>query len=383
MAIDWEAVREDFPVLREWTYFMTATLGPVPVTAERAMTAHLRHRNEQACLDFLDWFTAADKVRAQAAVLIGAAADDIAFIPNTATGLSWLLNGIAWKTGDQILYLANEFPNNIYAPLALGPRGVEAKPVSIAGERFSLDEFLGQLTPRTRLVVLSAVNYATGLRPPLAEIGAELRRRGILFYVDGTQSVGALRTDVRAAAVAVMAVHAYKWLLCPPGIGFAYIAPEVREWLHPAVYSWRSHKNWRNVDCLHHGAPELPSGAEKYEGGMQNFSGIFALGAVLEMLNGWGADAVEQRVLAISEKVRALVQSRGGQSPGNCHPYYDSPIIAAHFAGADLRQLSAGLRQQRVAAAVRKGGLRLSPHFFNNDNDLDRLDAALEASVKR
>jgi selenocysteine lyase/cysteine desulfurase len=226
-----------------------------------------------------------------------------------------LLNGIGWKTGDQVLYLANEFPNNIYAPLALGARGIEAKPVSIAGERFSVDEFLGQLTPRTRLVVLSAVNYATGLRAPLAGIGAELRRRGVLFYVDGTQSVGALRTEVRATAVAVMAVHAYKWLLCPPGIGFAYIAPE--------------------------------------------------------------------GVLAISEKVRALVRSRGGQSPGDCHPYYDSPIIAAHFAGADLQQLSAGLRQQRVAAAVRKGGLRLSPHFFNNDNDLERLDAALEASVKR
>jgi selenocysteine lyase/cysteine desulfurase len=383
MAIDWEAARVDFPVLRNWAYFNTASLGPVPARAERAIIAHLRHRDEQACLDFLAWFAEAEKVRAQAAVLIGAAAEDIAFLPNTGTGLSWLLNGIGWKTGDQIAYLANEFPNNTYAPLALGARGIEAKPVSTGGERFSVDEFLDQLTPRTRLVVLSAVNYATGLRPPLAEIGVELQRRGILFYVDGTQSVGALRTDVRAAGVAVMAVHAYKWLLCPPGIGFAYIAPEVREWLQPAVYSWRSDKNWRNVDCLHDGAPELPGGAAKYEGGMQNFSGIFALGAVLEMLNGWGAEAVEQRVLTVSEKVRGLVRSRGGQTPGDGYPYYDSPIIAAHFAQADLQQLSAGLRQQRVAAAVRKGGLRLSPHFFNNDRDLEQLDVALKAGVKK
>src|SRR5262249_4301468 len=97
---------------------------------------------------------------------------------------------------------------------------------------------------------ISEVNYASGLRPPLAHLSKFLRERGILLYVDGTQSVGALRFDVQESQPDMMAVHAYKWMCSPTGVGFMYVAPHLRAKLLPHVAGWRTHRDWRNVDNL-------------------------------------------------------------------------------------------------------------------------------------
>ena len=225
MPIDHSRVREQFPILTEWAYLNAASFGPLPTCAVEAVEAHYRRRNEKACLDFLDWFSEIEMIRAQAATLVGADADDIAFVPNCGTALSWLMNGIDWKPGDHILSLSDEFPNNLYFAEILESRGVRFTAAAVPEGRFSAEEFLGQVTGRTRLVLLSAANYSTGLRPPLEPIGAALRERGVLLYVDGTQSVGALPTDVESAGIDMLAVHAYKWLCSPTGIGFAYVRP--------------------------------------------------------------------------------------------------------------------------------------------------------------
>jgi len=377
VAVDWQRIREQFPVLQHWTYLNSASFGPLPRCAAEAIQNHLRRRDEQAALDFLDWFTEADCVRADAARLIGAGAADIAFIPNAGAALSWLMNGIDWRPGDHILTLAHEFPNNLYWPKVLQEQGVESTEFEPPDGRFSPEEFLAEVRGTTRAVLASAVNYSTGLRLPLEKIGPELKRRGVLLYVDGTQNAGALQTDVRALGVDFLAVHGYKWLLCPEGIGFAYVSPEVREWLKPLVYSWRSHRDWRNVDHLHHGPPELPETAEKYEGGLQNMSGISAMGAVLNLMHQLGPQAIERRVLELAEGAREVLRSCGARLPAGRCPYYDSPVVTAQFPGADASQLAAGLKQRRIAVAARKGSLRVSPHFFNNEEDLQRLGSAL------
>ena len=378
MSTDWHRLRGQFPVLKDWAYLNTATFGPVPVCAAEAAAAHLRQRDETASLGFLDWYTEADVVRRAAARLVGAEAEDIAFIPNAGAALAWLIGGIDWKSGDGIVTLAHEFPNNLYYPKVLGKAGVTHAEVQLPDGKFSMDHFLEALTPRTRLVLMSSVNYSTGLRPPIELIGLELQKRDILFCVDGTQSVGALRLDVRAAAIDFLLVHAYKWMLSPTGTGFAYIAPRVREWLEPSVYSWRSHKNWRDVDQLHHGVPELPPEAIKYEGGMQNFGGIFAMGAVLGLIHSIGPESIERRVQQIAEKTREVLRSHGARLASDEHPHYDSPIVTARFPGVDVSRLAVGLRAKRIAVAARKGNLRVSPHFFNSDEDLARFAEGLE-----
>ena len=111
-----------------------------------------------------------------------------------------------------------------------------------------------------------------------------LRSRGVLLFVDGTQSVGALRFDVGAIRPDMLAVHGYKWLISPTGAGFMYVSPELRERLRPNVIGWRSHRDWRNVDNLHHGVPELSDSAEKYEGGAVSFPLLYAMEAAIDLI---------------------------------------------------------------------------------------------------
>ena len=369
---DWRQVRLQFPALAEWTFLNTATFGQMPRRAVEAAAAHFARRDRFACADFLEWFDDADRIRGLCARLIHCLPTDIAFIPNASTALSLLLDGIDWKAGDRFVTLEDEFPNHYYHPLFLGGRSVEF--VEAPWERF-----YDSITPRTRLVALSLLNYSTGFRAPLEEISAFLRSRGVLLYVDGTQGLGALEFDVRRTPVDMLAVHGYKWLLAPTGAGFAYTAPGLREWLQPGVIGWRSHKDWRNHDHLHHGAPEFKGDAEKYEGGMLSFPLLYAMGASLEMFLETGPDAIERRVAEIAGKTRQVLREAGAALLSDQCPHYDSPIIAARFGGRDVSALARRLEERKVLVAARHGNLRVSPHFYNDESDLERFAEVLHS----
>ncbi|MCS7314022.1 MAG: aminotransferase class V-fold PLP-dependent enzyme [Bryobacterales bacterium] len=363
---DWAALRAEFPALAHWTYLNTATFGQVPRCSIQAILRHFQRRDELACSDFLQWFDDADRIRLLAAQLIGAQPSDIAFIPNAATALGLLLGGICWRPGDRIVTLEHEFPNLIYHPALLATRGLEF--VETPWERF-----WDAITPNTRLVLLSEVNYITGFRAPVADIAPELRRRGILLFVDGTQSAGALCFDASQVQPDMYAVHGYKWLLAPNGAGFMYVHPELRARLAPNVIGWRSHRDWRAVDNLHHGAPVFRCEAEKYEGGMIPFALLYALEASLRLILGAGVERIEQRVLGLADRVRDAVRQAGGRLLSDEAPHYDSPLVAARFPGRSASELARALASRRVLVSARHDYLRISPHFYNDESDVARF----------
>ena len=356
---NWDAIRCEFPALAHWTYLNTATFGQLPRRATDAVARHFAHRDELACGDFLAWYDDADRIRAKIGRLINCVAGDIAFVPNASTALGLLLAGLDWHPGDHVLTLEHEFPNNLYAPGLLERFGVETTACP-------WDRFYDSVNARTRLAILSSVNYNTGFAPPLAELANFLHARGILLYVDGTQSLGALRFDVAHVQPDMLAVHGYKWLLSPNGAGFFYIAPRLRERLQPNVVGWRSHRDWRNVDNLHHGVPELLPSAEKYEGGSVSFALLYAMEASLDLILEIGPDVIERRVLYLAAKAREIMGELGA-TVANCA----SPIVAARFENRDVSALARELKEQRVLVAARRGHLRVSPHLYNNEKDLE------------
>jgi len=370
---DWPRIRTEFPALERWTFLNTATFGQVPRRAVEAVSAHFARRDELACTDFMEWFDDADRIRAAVARLIHCQAADIAFVPNACTGLS-LLYGLDWHDGDRVVTLEHEFPNHYYFPAHLRARGVEFVETPY-------EHFREAITPRTRLVVLSTVNYSTGFRAPLNEMAPFLREHGVLLFVDGTQSAGALRFDVAAAQPDLLAVDGYKWLLAPNGAGFIYVHPTLRARLEPNVVGWRSHKDWRRHEQLHHGAPEFRSEAEKYEGGMLVFPALYGMAASIEWFLEIGLEVIERRVLELAEKTREVLRRAGAQVLSDVLPHHDSPIVCARFEGRDASVLAAELKaKHRVLVAARHGNLRVSPHFYNNEEDLDRLASALRAA---
>ncbi|MBM3748411.1 MAG: aminotransferase class V-fold PLP-dependent enzyme [Acidobacteria bacterium] len=372
MAVDWTALRAEFPALARWTYLNTATFGQTPRRAAEAVARHFARRDELACSDFLSWFDDADRLRGVVAHLMHCRATDIAFVPNAATALSLLIGGLDWRRGERIVTFQNEFPNNLYCPALVQRHGIELVETSWEG-------FWDALTPRTRLVAVSEVSYINGFRPPLAEIAARLRERGILLYVDGTQSLGALTFDAQAVQPDMYAVHAYKWLLSPNGAGFMYVSPALRERLAPNVIGWRSHRDWRNVDHLHHGTPEFSGDAEKYEGGMLTFPVLCAMEASLEMVLEIGLERIEERVLGLADELRGVLRGLGARLPADESPHFNSSIVAARFEGKSASEIAQELRARRILVSARHGHLRVSAHFYNNQEELAELEAGLKA----
>lgn len=367
MSIDWNAVRAEFPALDHWTYLNTATYGHVPRRGAAALAAHFAHREELACSDFLAWYDESDRIRNSVARLIHATADDVAFIPNSSTSLGLIASGIDWKPGDNVVTLADEFPNCLYMPALIERHGVTFREVP-------WERLYDSIDARTRLVVMSEVNYATGLRPPLAELSHFLHERGVLLYVDGTQSVGALQFDVRESQPDLLAVHAYKWMCSPTGVGFMYVAPSLRAKLLPNVAGWRTHKDWHNVDDLHHGMPVLKDAAERYEGGGLAFGLLDAMGAVADWMLELGPAAIEQRVLELAQSTRKRLKNLGAEVPESA-----GQIVAVKFPGIDPSRVAKELRSRRVLVAARHGFFRVSPHFYNNEADLARLEDELHS----
>jgi len=367
MSVDWQAVRRQFPALETWTYLNTATYGQMPARAAEAVAQHFQRRDELACSDFLDWFDDANRLRSKIARLIRCDAEDIAFVPNASAALAMLLGGLDWQPGDRVLTLEHEFPNNYYAPALLERFGVELKTSTWERLQESVDS-------RTRLVAISSVNYNSGFAADLAGLSSFLRARGVLLYVDGTQSIGALQFDASRIQPAMLAVHGYKWLLSPTGAGFCHVHPELRARLQPTVIGWRSHRDWRNVDNLHHGIPELPSSAEKYEGGSVAFALLYAMEASLDLMLEIGPEAIEKRVLHLARQTRDVLQRCGAAVEESC-----SQIIAARFENRDVSEIARKLAAHRVIVSARRGALRVSPHFYNDEQDLETLAGALSA----
>ena len=364
--MSWEAVRQEFPTLQKCTYLNTATMGQIPNRSQAELSRHFAERNDAPLRDFMSWFDDLDAIRALVGKLIGCRADDIAFIQNASAALSLMMSGIDWKPGDQILTMDGEFPNQINYAAHLANKGVE---LVIA----SCGELLEYLTERTRLVAISTVSYSNGYLAPAAQIGKILRQRGILFYLDGTQSVGALPIDLQQVQPDIFAVHAYKWMLSPHGAAFMYVSPGFRPHLDPAVIGWRSDRSWRSVNSLNQGAPAFSETAEKYEGGMPNFSAIYALGESVRMMLELGPDRIQKRVLELAAHVKLAVEAAGGAIM-----YEGSSVVAARFPGRETSALALQLKEHEVIVAARGGNLRVSSHFYNNEEDIRRFSETLQ-----
>jgi selenocysteine lyase/cysteine desulfurase len=371
IAVDWKAVREQFPALRNRTYLNTATYGQLPVRSSQAAVEHFARRDRLACADFLSWFDELEPLRANIGRLIGASAGDIAFITNASQALGLVMGGIDWQEGDEILTLEHEFPNQLYAAQCIpGVRGVICHPAEIQES----------ITDRTRLAVLSTVNYTSGVRPDLEPIIQHLHSRGALVYVDGTQSVGALRIDCAELQPDFLAVDAYKWLLSPNGAGFLYVRPEVRQWLKPNVIGWRSDKDWHSVESLHHGAPRFSDTAEKYEGGMLPFPSLFAMKESVQLLVDLGMDAIEARILELAAKLREELLALGGSAyPTLGDNLMESQILLMQLPEVDSSQLARHLQEREIHVSARREYLRVSPHFYNDESDMEMFVRAVKA----
>jgi selenocysteine lyase/cysteine desulfurase len=161
-------------------------------------------------------------------------------------------------------------------------------------------------------------------------------------------------------------------MLSPNGAGFLYVDPELRQRLPATVVGWRSDRDWRSVDRLNHGEPVFVQTAEKYEGGMVPFPSIYGMGAAIDLMLQVGPAAIEARVLELAAEVRAMLRGLGAEANAG-----ESQIVTAILPGRDAAELARALKERRILVSARHGRLRVSPHFYNDEADLEQLRKAL------
>lgn len=374
-TIDWLAWRQQFPSTADCVHMNHAGLAPLPRRVAAEIRAFADEAERSLASTYARWTSRVEGARAAAARLIGAVPDEIAFVQNTAAGLSLVAAGLRWREGDNVVAVADEYPSNVYPWWGLRRLGVETRLAARPRVRFGVDEIAAAADARTRVVAVSAVDWQSGFRADLAALGTFCRERDIRFVVDGIQAVGAVTIDAPACGIDFMAVGGHKWLLAPEGCGFLFVARHALEHIEPVLLGWKS-----VVDCdaylpYHF---ELRRDAAKLEPGTQMHLGVRALGAALDLLLEIGPPAIEQRVLALTDMLADELTAIGARVLSPRGPGERSGILT--IALGEASALHASLVRHGVICRQRMGGVRLAPHFYADVGDIARVVEAARAS---
>ena len=362
---------EEFPVARHCIYLNHAAIGPLPRRSAERMADLARTVSESGDRHWFEHMEEAERVRGLAARLLGAREPhEVAFVENTSTGLSLIAEGLDWRPGDNVVSAELEFPSNVYPWMRLAEHGIEYRPVPERDGRIDPDELIARMDGRTRVLTLSWVQYASGYRADLVRLGEACRERGALFVVDVIQGLGALALNVEHDLVDVAVASSHKWLLGPEGIGLLYVSDRVLNRLRPARAGWRSmHDPFRWKDF----ALDWNEGAKRFETGILNVYGIAALGGSLEVLEEAGSTAVERRVLALASLAARGLADRGFHVISSRRRGETSGIVTATHPDHNPEDLVRHLAAQDIIVAARAERLRVSPHFYNTVEEVERF----------
>jgi cysteine desulfurase/selenocysteine lyase len=364
-----EAYRAEFPVLERQLYLNHAGVAPTSVRVAAAVREWMDDVVRHGVKHERGWEARAEQVRQQAARMIGAEPEEIAFVRNTSHGLGLVAEGLDWRPGDEVAVAAEiEYPSNVYPWLHLKDRGVQVREIAAREGGVTPEAVAAALTPRTRLVAVSSVQYASGYRTDLEAVGALCERAGVLLCVDGIQSVGCLPVDVKRSGVHFLSADSHKWMLGISGIGFLYVAKGMLPRLRPVLVGWRSTTDAWNFNRSHF---ELRADAKKLEEGSHAFTGIYALGAALELLLEVGPGAIEARIRELLTQLDEGLRGLGCET--GPAPAHRAGILSFLPRGGDPKPLAAWLSERDVSLSVRRGRVRLSPHFYNQPEELERL----------
>ncbi len=361
-----QTVREFFPVTGNVIYFNHAAVGPLSTRACQAMEQHARDQRDHGALRWRKWYAEYGHLRAACARLIGAEPSEISILKNTSEGLSFVAEGYRWNRGENVITTALEFPSN-YTPWKwLERRGVECRVASLP----TVDAIERLIDDRTRIVTVSSVAFHNGFAADLTAIGELCARNKILFCVDAIQSVGVLPMDVRKAKIAFLAADGHKWMCGPEGAAIFYVAAEHRDRLDVLENGWTNiNRHGKFLEC----AVDLLPDSRRFEAGSLNTNGIYGLRAAVDLLLGVGIEAIAAEVIRVASRLADRLEEIGWQlaSP---RPIA-SGIIGAVPPGVErsLLRWHRLLEENSVVCAPRDGMLRFSPHFYNDDAEVDRV----------
>jgi selenocysteine lyase/cysteine desulfurase len=370
MPLDLEQCRAEFPVTQSCIYMNHAAVAPVSRRVRKAMVGLLEDVHHFGSAHWDRWVDAYAATRRAVAQLLGAEPAEIAFVKNTSEGISLFTNGLDWQRGDEVVSLEGEFPANYYPWQLLETKGVALRLVKNEYGRFSLDAIAQALGPRTRVVAVSFVQYLSGFRLDLNALGGLCAAHNALLFVDAIQGLGVFPLDVRRAHIAGLAADGHKWLTGPEGAGLLFIRKDLIDSIQPTTIGWMNFRRWMDFTSR-----DLTwrDDARRYEPGSLNTVGIYGLGAALNLLLEIGVENIAERVLDLTDRLRAGLKRQGHRVFGPDLRAECSGIVSFVPRSQTAEQVANLLRDEGIIVSARCGMVRVSPHFYNSEAEIDCL----------
>lgn len=363
--------RHLFPLTDKYIHMNHAGVAPM---SERVRAAVERILETCVTQPYRDHWAQeeAQRVRELVARLINASPQSIALTRSTAHGLSLLAQGLDWQAGENVVGAIGEYPANVYPWLALRDRGVDYRQAQPVDGRVTLESVFSLVDEHTRVVALSHVEFWNGYRVDIESIGRECRRRGIVFAVDVIQSAGVLRLDVARMPIDFCAANSGKWLMATAGIGFCYCRPELLERIRPVIVGIGSVLG--NDKYFDYDLTFAPT-AQRFEESVISLLDTATFGAALELLLEVGAEAIERRVLSLARNLAEGLERGGGEvvEPWPRSEAESSGIVSFRRPNTSAQAVLRDLTAAHVVARTHRDFVRLSPHFYNTDEEVDRV----------
>jgi cysteine desulfurase/selenocysteine lyase len=369
-----EAIRELFPVTRSYVYLNHASNGPLAATVVKAMNGYIERCSRHGEVPYAEAEAAVEDCRELAARLMGVRADEIAFVKNASSGAIIAIGSIEWQHGDNMVMMKDAFPVNVYPFDYLLPQ-VEKRYVTSA-ELANGPECIFRLVDRhTRAIAIDWVHFLSGVRVDIGAVATFCRTRAIHILLDVMQGLGVVNQSFGELGIDFAYAGGGKWLLGPQGSGVLYVNSAILPRLKPANLGWLS-AQWDDFNDIYSRKPLKP-GASRYEEGTKNYVGIYGLRESLRILLDAGMSEVAERVRMLVQLLRRRLEEKGFEIITPVDPQRHAGIITARRPDIDASALFARLKQQGFLCSVRENRLRIAPHFYNTEEEVERFCAAL------
>ncbi|MFZ1519846.1 MAG: aminotransferase class V-fold PLP-dependent enzyme [Ignavibacteriaceae bacterium] len=364
------AVRNYFPYLKSGIiYFNHASTGPFSDLLTKTLANLLKDKSENNIDDYESFLKIVEESKKFLAEMISCSEDRIAFVDNTSNGLNILTQSIDWEKGDRVLLNDIEFPANVYPFLNLKRFGVEVDFVKSENGIVTADQILDAITPQTRLVSISFVQFISGYRVDLEKIGNYCRAKNIIFCVDGIQGIGAIQIDVIKSKIDFLSCGTQKWLLGMQGLAFIYVDKELQKQMYPANVGWLSVENaWDLLDYK----LQLKTSANVFQGGTLNTFGIYAFNSSLKLFKDFGFNEIQTEVISNTKYFISKLNDIGLKCVLSDH-------LESKFAGIvtinskNPEKVVDQLKSKKIICSLREGFIRFAPHFYNTHQEIDSV----------
>jgi len=363
-------IREQFKITSsDQLYLNHAAKSPFPLCVREELDRFIACREYENVEYFPNLLQDKIELKQGLSRLLNADEKRISLVQNTVEGLNLLVDSLRWEKGDEVVVFQKDFPSNVHPFLKLERFGVRVRVVKSENLLFSTEDYLSLINENTKLVSISFVHFLSGQVADLETISKACKAHGSLFCVDSIQGCGAIQLDVETLGIDFISNGGHKWMMFPAGLGFVYFSEQLSEQMIDAKHGWLDREdamdlfNWQNERFKDGRRFELGTGSDML---------VACAKASLKWRESIGADYIEREVVSLSETLRKRLLEIGFTLiQQNNNISFKSGITSIVLSNAE--EVFHSLHERKITLAVRAGVLRVSPHFYNDENDLDRL----------